>query len=203
MTSEASITPELTSSSLKRIPRQFQQPAASLREMTLQDWLEGLYRDHAPALFRFLIRLSCNEADTKDILQEIFVRLAKSPHLLDGIGAPRSYLFRMAHRLIIDRHRRDQTRQHYDTLASQERESLARPEPLTDDAAWIQKVLASSLDALPSEQRVVVVLKVWEEMTFAEIAGVLDISANTAASRYRYALDKLRTELRPLHRDLP
>jgi RNA polymerase sigma-70 factor (ECF subfamily) len=40
-------------------------------------------------------------------------------------------------------------------------------------------------------------------MTFAEIAGVLDISANTAASRYRYALDKLRDELRPLHRDLP
>ena len=40
-------------------------------------------------------------------------------------------------------------------------------------------------------------------MTFAEIAEVLEISANTAASRYRYALDKLRDELRPLYRDLP
>lgn len=48
---------QITGRNLKRIPRQFQQPAASLREMTLQDWLEGLYRDHAPALFRFLIRL--------------------------------------------------------------------------------------------------------------------------------------------------
>ena len=45
--------------------------------MTLQDWLEGLYRDHAPALFRFLIRLTGDEADTKDILQEIFSPLAK------------------------------------------------------------------------------------------------------------------------------
>ncbi len=169
--------------------------------MTLQDWLEGLYRDYAPALFRFLIRLTGNEADTKDILQEIFVRLARSPHLLDGVGVPRSFLFRMAHRLAIDRHRRDQTRQHYDTLASQERESLARPEPMPDDALWIQKALASSIEALPSEQRAVVVLKVWEEMTFAEIGEVLDISANTAASRYRYALDKLRDELRPLHKD--
>jgi RNA polymerase sigma-70 factor, ECF subfamily len=171
--------------------------------MALQDWLEGLYRDHGPALFRFLVRLTGNEADTKDILQEIFVRLAKSPHLLDGVAAQRSYLFRMAHRLVIDRHRRDQSRQHYDNLASQEHESIARPEPLADDALWIQKVLASSLDTLPSEQRAVVVLKVWEEMTFAEIADVLEISANTASSRYRYALDKLRDELRPLHRDLP
>lgn len=171
--------------------------------MTLQDWLEGLYRDHAPALFRFLIRLTGNEADAKDLLQEIFIRLAKSSHLLDGVGAPRSYLFRVAHRLVIDRHRREKTRQHYDDRAYQERDSFAPTEPLAQDALWIQKTLASSLDALPPEQKAVVILKVWEEMTFAEIAEVLDISANTTASRYRYALDKLRDELRPLHKDLP
>ena len=77
------------------------------------------------------------------------------------------------------------------------------PDPHTDDAAWLQKALDSSLDTLPSEQKAVVLLKVWEEMTFAEIAQALDISANTAASRYRYALDKLRDALRPLHRELP
>jgi RNA polymerase sigma-70 factor (ECF subfamily) len=171
--------------------------------MALQDRLEEVYRDHAPALFRFLIRLTGNEPDTRDVLQEIFIRLAKSPHLLDGVAAPRSYLFRMAHRLVIDRHRREKVHQHYDDLAYQERDSFARSEPLAADAAWLQKSLATSLDALPPEQKAVVVLKVWEEMTFTEIADVLDISANTAASRYRYALDKLRDELRPLHRDLP
>jgi len=40
-------------------------------------------------------------------------------------------------------------------------------------------------------------------MTFAQIAEVLEIPANTAASRYRYALDKMRDELRPLQRELP
>lgn len=171
--------------------------------MALQDWLGGLYRDHAPALFRFLIRLTGNEADSRDVLQEIFVRLAKSPRLLDGVAAPRSYLFRMAHRLVIDRHRREKARQHYDDRACRERDSFVRPEPLAEDDAWRQKTLASLLETLPPEQKAVVVLKIWEEMTFAEIAEVLDISANTAASRYRYALDKLRDELRPLHRDLP
>jgi len=167
--------------------------------MALQDWLEEIYRDHAPALFRFLIRLT----ETHDLLQEIFVRLAKSPRLLDGVAAPRSYLFRLAHRLVIDRYRRDETRQRYDDRAYREGESFTSPEPLADDAEWLRKTLATSLDALPPEQKAVVILKVWEEMTFAEIAGVLDISANTAACRYRYALDKLRDELRPLYRDLP
>jgi len=171
--------------------------------MALQDWLEEIYRDHAPALFRFLIRLPGNETETHDLLQEIFSRLAKSPRLLDGVTAPRSWLFRLAHRLAIDRHRRDETRQCYDDRAYREGESFSIPEPLPDDGAWLRKVLATSLDAVPAEQKAVVILKVWEEMTFAEIAGVLEISANTAASRYRYALDKLRDELRPLYRDLP
>jgi RNA polymerase sigma-70 factor (ECF subfamily) len=171
--------------------------------MALQEWLEEVYRDHAPALFRFLIRLTGNEADTRDVLQELFVRLAKSPQLLDGVTSPRSYLFRMAHRLVIDRLRRENARQHYDDKAWQERETIAQPAPPTDDIAWLQRKLADSLDSLPPEQKAVVVLKVWEEMTFADIADVLDISANTAASRYRYALDKLRDELRPLHKDLP
>jgi RNA polymerase sigma-70 factor (ECF subfamily) len=77
------------------------------------------------------------------------------------------------------------------------------PEELDDEIIWIRKILGASLNALPPEQKAVVVLKVWEEMTFAQIAEVLDISVNTAASRYRYALDKLRVQLRPLHRDLP
>jgi RNA polymerase sigma-70 factor (ECF subfamily) len=171
--------------------------------MALHDWLEGVYREHASALFRFLLRLTGHEADTRDILQEIFVRLAKTPQLLDGVAAPRSYLFRMAHRLVIDRHRRETARREHDDRAYRELPAFAAPAPVADDDAWLQKSLAGSLDALPPDQKAVVVLKVWEELTFAEIAAVLDISANTAASRYRYALDKLREALRPLHKDLP
>jgi RNA polymerase sigma-70 factor (ECF subfamily) len=171
--------------------------------MALQKWLDGVYREHAPALFRFLFRLTGREADTRDLLQEIFVRLAQTPRLLDGVTAPRSFLFRMAHRLVIDRYRREQTRGHYDACAARESEIFALPPSSPDDTVWLQRALASSLNALPPEQKTVVVLKVWERMTFAQIAEVLEISANTAASRYRYALDKLRNELRSLHNDLP
>jgi len=57
----------------------------------------------------------------------------------------------------------------------------------------------TGLSLLPLEQRGVVYLKIWERLTFKEIASVLHIPTNTAASRYRYALDKLRSVLRPLH----
>ena len=45
-------------------------------------------------------------------------------------------------------------------------------------------------------------LKLWEGLTFEQIAGALGISPNTAASRYRYGLDKLRDRLRPLYEEI-
>ena len=167
------------------------------------DPLETLYQDHAPVLFRFLIRLTGNEAEVKDILQEIFVRLAATPAILKNVDSPRAYLFRMAHRLAIDRLRREQTRQRYDERSRQEQE-IESSSPVPDpDEAWRRKMLGDLLSALPCEQKAVVLLKIWEGLTFAQIAEVLDIPADTAASRYRYALDKLRDALRPLQRDLP
>ncbi|MFM7923664.1 MAG: RNA polymerase sigma factor, partial [Planctomycetaceae bacterium] len=56
------------------------------------------------------------------------------------------------------------------------------------------------LDSLPSEQSEVVILKHWEDLTFAEIAEVLGISQNTVASRYRYAMEKLKRALEGLVR---
>ena len=59
-----------------------------------------------------------------------------------------------------------------------------------------------ALDELPAEQRIVLQLKLWEGLTFEQIADALDIPANTAASRYRYGLDKLRERLRPLYEEI-
>lgn len=55
---------------------------------------------------------------------------------------------------------------------------------------------------LPVEQRAVVHLKLWQGQTFQEIASALGLSANTAASRYRYGLEKLRMQLRPIYEEI-
>jgi RNA polymerase sigma-70 factor (ECF subfamily) len=55
---------------------------------------------------------------------------------------------------------------------------------------------------LPPEQRSIAEMKLWQGLTFEQIAGAQQIPLNTAASRYRYALEKLRSELRPLYDEL-
>jgi RNA polymerase sigma-70 factor (ECF subfamily) len=62
--------------------------------------------------------------------------------------------------------------------------------------------LSSALVELPEEQRAAVHLRLWEGMKFEEIAELLGISLNTVASRYRYAIDKLRQRLRPLYNEI-
>jgi len=70
------------------------------------------------------------------------------------------------------------------------------------DEQAFRDAFASALGQLPDEQRAVVHLKLWEGLTFEQIAAALDIPPNTAASRYRYGLDKLRERLRPLYEEL-
>jgi RNA polymerase sigma-70 factor (ECF subfamily) len=75
--------------------------------------------------------------------------------------------------------------------------------PVTDpDAAAFKSALTNALAELPPEQRAVVHLKLWEHLTLDAIATLLDIPPNTAASRYRYGIDKLRTLLRPVYDEL-
>ena len=82
--------------------------------------LERLYDEHAQALFGFLLNLTRNEADTRDILQEVFLKLAKRPELLDGVREPRAFLIRLAHNQAIDLIRRHHTRQkNYEGLAAE------------------------------------------------------------------------------------
>ena len=58
-----------------------------------------------------------------------------------------------------------------------------------------QAAIEDALRDLPTEQAEVLALKIWGELTFPQIAEALDIPPNTAASRYRYAISKLRETL--------
>lgn len=161
--------------------------------------IEQLYDAHASMLFAFVLNLTRSEADTKDVLQQVFCNLAKEPERLGAIRDAKAYLARMAYRLVIDQHRR---------LAVRERhvEDVGNVEifaPTVDpDEGEFRRSLNGALAGLPEEQRAVLHLKLWEGMTFDEVAGVLDILPNTAASRYRYGIDKIRAVLRPLYEEI-
>ncbi len=163
--------------------------------------LDRLYDDHAQALFAFLLNLLRNEADTRDVIQELFVKLARNPGLFHGVRDQRAFMLRLAHNLAIDLMRRRAAREKNLQQLAADRFPLfvVAPDP---DAQEFDEKLTDALGELPAEQRAVVHLKLWERMTFEQIAEALEIPANTAASRYRYGIDKLRERLRPLYDDI-
>lgn len=163
--------------------------------------LERLYDDHADALFAFLLNLTRNQEDTRDLLQDLFIKLARQPDLLHGLRNERSFLLRLAHNAAIDLLRRGQTRGKHTTELQPEQCMVFAPAPDPDEHAF-RCALSDAMAILPEDQRTVVHLKLWEHLTFEEIAEVLEIPLNTAASRYRYALDKLRERLRPLYDEI-
>ena len=163
--------------------------------------LERLYDNHAQALFAFLLNFTRDDADTRDLLQEVFVKLARHPDLLAGVREERAFLIRLAHNAAIDLIRRRGTRErNYDQLAA-DAVSLFAPAHDLDEQSF-RAAMANALGELPADQRAVVHLKLWEGLTFEQIADALDIPLNTAASRYRYGLDKLRAHLRPLYEEI-
>lgn len=144
----------------------------------------------ARELFMFARALTNgNLSDAEDVLQECFIRV------WEGRGAPRAirniraYLFTTVRNVYLNLVRRElrEMKRRADSAGL----IVAGPPNDPIEAEKLDRALAW----LPEEQRQVVVLKVWGGLTLAEIAGVLDESQNTVASRYRYGLNKLRKSL--------
>ncbi len=162
--------------------------------------IERLYDEHASALFAFLLNFTRAEADSRDLLQEVFIKLSRDAARLAGIEHERAYLMRLAHNAAVDLMRRRAVRDRTREGLAVEQSPFA---PAVDpDEQLFRRELAVALGELPAEQRAVVHLKLWEGLTFEAIAEILNVPPNTVASRYRYGLDKLRGRLRPLYEEI-
>jgi RNA polymerase sigma-70 factor (ECF subfamily) len=150
----------------------------------------ALYDRFAPSLFRVAMNLTGSPHDAEDAVQEVFVGVVRARTQMPNVENLRAYLFaalrRAARRLAAARHER--------SLSPKELLCLSAPQAKGPDSEQALR-LERALQRLPAEQREVIALKIDGGLTFAEIAAVLGISPNTAASRYRYALEKLRAAL--------
>lgn len=161
--------------------------------------LEQFYDTHAAGLFRYLLVFVKCEADAHDLLQEVFIRLAREKDDVQSKG--KAWGYRLAHNLAVDWLRRRDARGRWEEAASTAGPEIFDP-PSGLEARELAGQLVKAMAGLPVEQRTVMQLKLWEELTFEEIAATQGISANTAASRYRYGLEKLRETLRPVYDEL-
>jgi RNA polymerase sigma-70 factor (ECF subfamily) len=169
--------------------------------------LERIYDEHAPSAAALFRRFAGCEADIRDLLQDWLVKIATGVTSLEPIENERSYLLRIAYRLAVDWTRRKGTRRKTEDRVAQDRVAQEHgfrqfcPED-DPDRELLRKSLEEALADLPIDQQLVVQMKLWDGMTFPEMAGVLGISSNTVSSRYRYGIAKIRESLQPLYEDL-
>ncbi len=147
----------------------------------------------AQRLVRFAVTITGNQPDAEDALQGAFSRIAFRPRLLARAEAPWPYLIRSVRNeaLRILQKRKPGTDVADRGSSAESVESIMVQEETADT---VRRILKS----LPQSQYEVVILKHWEDLTFAEIAEALGLSQNTVASRYRYAMEKLQRSLEPL-----
>jgi RNA polymerase sigma-70 factor (ECF subfamily) len=153
--------------------------------------LGGLYDLTAVRLVRFSYTICQNQHDAEDAVSATLLKVSTDHEIILKTANPWAYLLQMVRNeslLILRKKKRwTLTGGLFDFLFTSPDHGLERQE--SND-----QVIAA-LRELPKEQAEVVVLKIWENLTFLEIGSVLNIPPQTAASRYRYALSKLATLL--------
>ncbi len=146
-------------------------------------WCEALYQAKAASLVLYGRALGLSHAEAEDVLQETFLALMQRSEAPEET----EYYCLRTYRNRALNYRRGLWRR-----LAREWESLRWFEP-SEEPNEAEPRAQKGLAALPPDQREVIVLKIWHERTFEEIGCLLGISANTAAGRYRYGMQKLRT----------
>jgi len=152
------------------------------------DWFEQFYAAKAAGLILYGRALGLSHGEAEDVLQETFLSLMQKPV---PPREPEHYCLRS-----FRNHALNYKRSLWRRLTREVESQRWFERSLDEDPA--ERAAMRGLAALPVEQREVVVLKIWNQYTFEEIGGLLDISPNTAAGRYRYGLQKIKAQLEGL-----
>jgi RNA polymerase sigma-70 factor (ECF subfamily) len=162
---------------------------------------EMLYERHKGALYRYLQRLCRSQEVANDLFQEVWSKVIASRERYEVRARFTTFLFHIAHNCAIDHFRRagrpqEKGAQDVDALADE----LSGPGHESPDAALSEAQLRAdfkrALDELPAEQRDVFLLYEETGLGLEDIGRITGVAMETAKSRLRYALGKLRGALR-------
>jgi len=152
--------------------------------------IEEILNSIGDKLYNYLTVKLSSPLDAEDVLQEVFCRLVRYRVRFRFIRNPSAYVFRVARneaiRLLKKRKRNPETHRSVEELSKVIEDNLAGLDNIALNRA------AKALAQIPEDQREVIVLRFFEELSFKEIASICGVSLNTAASRYRYGMHKLR-----------
>lgn len=151
------------------------------------------FQHYGPKLLLCARQWTRSLADAEDVLQEAFLRYWRHQRHLPG--EPMALLVTSVRRAALDLGRREGRRATRENRAGEDADAHLAWFECPTEGDERRAAIEEALQRIPPEQREVLVLKIWGELTFEEIALQLDLPPNTAASRYRYALAALRKQL--------
>ena len=160
---------------------------------------EKLVKRYETQIFNYSVRLTGNSSDAMDLMQEVFLGVYRNLHRFRGDAKFSSWIFRIAHNKAVDMNRRrrllsNQLRMNddeFDILDILSGDTGNEPDEKLGTQQQNGKI-TKMLARLSLEQRLVVEFKVFQSLTFDEIAVIQDISANTVKTRFYAALKKLK-----------
>ena len=161
---------------------------------------EKLVKRYESKIYNHGLRLTGNSSDAMDLMQEVFLGVYRNLHRFRGDAKFSSWIFRIAHNKAVDMNRRKRLMTAPPRFSEEDEgdeferfpgKSELEPENRLGDQERNVRVL-KMLGELSSDQRSIVELKVYQSLTFDEIAELQDISANTAKTRFYSALKKLK-----------
>jgi len=164
-----------------------------------QSSFEILIKRHKDKVYTYIYLMVKNSQLAEDIFQETFIKVIKSLHegRYQDNGKFISWVVRIAHNLIIDYFRKEKQMK---TFSCDEHEKLlnnsTRFSDITIEDSLIQDQITSDvrkmIDYLPEEQKEVIIMRHYLDLSFKEIAEQTNVSINTSLGRMRYALINLR-----------
>jgi RNA polymerase sigma-70 factor (ECF subfamily) len=153
--------------------------------------LEELYERHGESLYRYLLFRLGSVEDAEDALQEAFCRFARYDLRWRFVRDPRAFVFRVARNEANRLLRRRLGRREGEKMIVTEARAAFEPAFAAPEDPSLSALLQRA-EGLPAEQKEAVFLKVFYGLTFKEIGLVCGVTTNTAASRYRYGIERLR-----------
>lgn len=171
---------------------------------------ERLVKRYEGRVYNFALRLTGNETEALDLMQEVFLGVYRNLSRFRGDSQFTTWLFRIAHNKAVDMGRRRSLLRPLSSLggAEQSEQELLEhwqgeqqeqnPQAQLDSAQRNAQIM-EHLARLSWEQRLVVELKVFQAYTFDEIALLQDISANTAKTRFYTAMKLLKSQMEQTH----
>jgi RNA polymerase sigma-70 factor (ECF subfamily) len=166
-----------------------------------RDAFQALVLRWSPRVMEVASRLLGDRDRARDVHQQIFLRLWTGRATFEGRSRFSTWLHQVVVNSCRDLRRADGVGEAHVRMAGREGNGRAtpRPEALTEEEERSRCVAAAVRD-LPDEEREVLMLKHFAELSFARVAEVLDIPASTAKSRLGRALDRLAHKLKDLER---